>query len=72
MPLESSIMLLESSIMLLENIYSTDITHDNYHMIMAMYLLYGPNVVIKWKGSNCKQSTRWQYVSWLKASAFYN
>jgi hypothetical protein len=24
----------------------------------------------KWKGSNCKQSARWQHISWLKASAF--
>ncbi len=23
-----------------------------------------------WKGINCKQSARWQHVSWLKASAF--
>jgi hypothetical protein len=33
MLLELSIMLLESSIMLLENIFSTGITHDDYHMI---------------------------------------
>jgi hypothetical protein len=25
--------------------------------------------VIQWKGSNRKQSARWQHVSWLKASA---
>jgi hypothetical protein len=25
----------------------------------------------QWKGSNRKQSARWQYVSRLKASAFY-
>jgi hypothetical protein len=25
----------------------------------------------EWKGSNRKQSARWQDVSWLKASAFY-
>jgi hypothetical protein len=25
----------------------------------------------EWKGSNRKQSARWQHVSWLKASAFY-
>jgi hypothetical protein len=24
----------------------------------------------QWKGSNCKQSARWQHVSQLKASAF--
>jgi hypothetical protein len=24
---------------------------------------------ILWNGSNCKQSTRWLHVSWLKASA---
>jgi hypothetical protein len=24
----------------------------------------------QWKGSNCKQSARWQHASWLKASAF--
>ncbi len=23
----------------------------------------------QWKGSNCKQSARWQHISWLKASA---
>ncbi len=31
------------------------------------------NKVIKsyqWKGSNCKQSTRWQHISQLKANAF--
>jgi len=26
--------------------------------------------LVEWKGSNCKQSTRWQHVSQLKASAF--
>jgi len=24
----------------------------------------------QWKGSNRKQGTRWQHISWLKASAF--
>jgi len=24
----------------------------------------------QWKGSNCKQSARWQHISHLKASAF--
>ncbi len=27
-------------------------------------------VQLQWKGSNRKQSTRWQHVTWLKASAF--
>ncbi len=26
----------------------------------------------KWKGINCKQSTRWQHLSRLKASAFFS
>ncbi len=26
----------------------------------------------KWKGINRKQSTRWQHLSWLKASAFFS
>ncbi len=26
----------------------------------------------KWKGINIKQSTRWQRLSWLKASAFFS
>ena len=25
---------------------------------------------LQWKGSNHKQSTRWEHISWLKASAF--
>ncbi len=27
--------------------------------------------LIQWKGSNHKQSARWQHVSWLRAGAFY-
>jgi hypothetical protein len=27
-------------------------------------------VECQWKGSNCKQSARWQHVSQLKANAF--
>jgi hypothetical protein len=27
---------------------------------------------IQWKGINRKQSTRWQHLSWLKASAFFS
>jgi hypothetical protein len=27
---------------------------------------------VEWKGINCKQSTRWQHLSWLKASAFFS
>jgi hypothetical protein len=26
----------------------------------------------EWKGTNCKQSTRWQHLSRLKASAFFS
>jgi len=26
----------------------------------------------KWKGIKCKQITRWQHLSWLKASAFFS
>ncbi len=26
----------------------------------------------QWKGINRKQSTRWQHLSWLKASAFFS
>jgi hypothetical protein len=26
----------------------------------------------QWKGINCKQSTRWQHLSWLKASVFFS
>jgi len=26
----------------------------------------------QWKGINCKQSTRGQHLSWLKASAFFS
>ncbi len=26
----------------------------------------------QWKGINCKQSTRWQHLSQLKASAFFS
>jgi hypothetical protein len=26
----------------------------------------------QWKGINCKQITRWQHLSWLKASAFFS
>jgi hypothetical protein len=32
----------------------------------------GPKSSFKWKGINCKQSTRWQHLSWLKASAFFS
>ncbi len=28
--------------------------------------------LIQWKGINCKQSTRWQHLSQLKASAFFS
>ncbi len=27
---------------------------------------------VQWKGINCKQSTRWQHLSQLKASAFFS
>jgi len=27
---------------------------------------------LEWKGINCKQSTRWQHLSRLKASAFFS
>ncbi len=29
-------------------------------------------IIQKWKGINCKQSTRWQHLSRLKASAFFS
>jgi hypothetical protein len=29
-------------------------------------------VASQWKGINRKQSTRWQHLSWLKASAFFS
>jgi hypothetical protein len=28
--------------------------------------------LVQWKGINHKQSTRWQHLSWLKASAFFS
>ena len=32
----------------------------------------GEQCFVKWKGMNRKQSTRWQHLSWLKASAFFS
>jgi hypothetical protein len=46
-------------------------------MWIESYSLHKLNLLIKlqrmffeWKGINRKQSTRWQHLSWLKASAF--
>ena len=36
--LEVSFLLLELSITLLENIYSTGVTHDNYHLQLPYFL----------------------------------
>jgi len=46
-------------------------------MYLEMYLGVGPatssqTVRSLWKGINCKQSTRWQHLSRLKASAFFS
>jgi hypothetical protein len=30
------------------------------------------DVFTQWEGINRKQSTRWQHLSWLKASAFFS
>jgi hypothetical protein len=33
-------------------------------------LTYNQSSMEEWKGSNRKQSAKWQHMSWLKASAF--
>jgi hypothetical protein len=37
-----------------------------------LILYYLKNCLVQWKGINCKQSTRWQHISRLKASAFFS
>ncbi len=39
---------------------------DSYSAVFIVTVLQ------QWKGINCKQSTRWQHLSWLKASAFFS
>jgi hypothetical protein len=42
--------------------------HDkNFAFAFALVQL-----VAQWKGINRKQSTRWQHLSWLKASVFFS
>jgi hypothetical protein len=43
-------------------------------VITSLWLLAADKKVTlcQWKGINCKQSTRWQYLSRLKASAFFS
>jgi hypothetical protein len=44
----SSIMLLELSITLLESIYSTGVTHDDYHMTIKMFLIVNTTSIIRY------------------------
>jgi hypothetical protein len=38
----------------------------------SLYEHHDKVMIVEWKGINCKQSTRWQHLSQLKASAFFS
>jgi len=37
-----------------------------------LHIFFLNELQMQWKGINCKQSTRWQHLSRLKASAFFS
>ncbi len=56
-------------------IISTSLHWHLCSFLPEFYFVYIFGVAIlrlQWKGINCKQSTRWQHLSQLKASAFFS